>query len=65
MKNNVRILRKAMGLTQEQLAKRVGISRQSLNAIENNRMSPNLTHAFKITKALNQDLIEDVFIYEE
>lgn len=65
MKNNVRILRKAMGLTQEQLAKRVGISRQSLNATENNRMSPNLNHAFKITKALNQDLIEDVFIYEE
>lgn len=65
MKNNVRILRKAMGLTQEQLAKKVGISRQSLNAIENNRMSPNLIHAFKITKALNQDIIEDVFIYEE
>lgn len=65
MRNNVRILRKAMGLTQDQLAKKVGISRQSLNAIENNRMSPNLVHAFRITKALNQDIIEDVFIYEE
>ncbi|MBQ8017866.1 MAG: DUF4013 domain-containing protein [Methanobrevibacter sp.] len=35
MKNNVRILRKAMGLTQEQLAKKVGISRQSLSNLNN------------------------------
>ncbi|MEE1128586.1 MAG: helix-turn-helix transcriptional regulator [Methanobrevibacter sp.] len=65
MKNNIKQLRKAMGLTQEDLAKMVGISRQAMNAIENNRMSPNLLHAFKITIALNQKYIEDVFIYEE
>ena len=50
MKNNIKQLRKAMGLTQEDLAKMVGISRQAMNAIENNRMSPNLLHAFNAEK---------------
>ena len=54
MKNNIKVLRKSNGFTQEELAKRVGISRQAINAIENDRMSPNLIHAFKITKSLNQ-----------
>jgi len=65
MKNNIKILRKAKGITQEELAKEVGISRQAMNAIENNRMSPNLIHAFKITLCLNQKYIEDVFLYED
>lgn len=65
MKNNIKILRKAKGMTQEELANEVGISRQAMNAIENNRMSPNLIHAFKITFSLNQKYIEDVFLYEE
>ncbi|MBE6494990.1 MAG: helix-turn-helix transcriptional regulator [Methanobrevibacter thaueri] len=65
MKNNIKILRKAKGITQEELAKEVGISRQAMNAIENNRMSPNLIHAFKITFCLNQKYIEDVFLYED
>ena len=64
MKNNIKELRKEKGLTQDNLAKLVGISRQSINAIENNHMSPNLVHAFKITKALGKNYIEDVFLYE-
>lgn len=64
MENNIKILRRASNLTQEELAKKVGVSRQAINAIENNRMSPNLVHAFKITKALNQEFIEDVFIWK-
>ena len=57
--------RRSAGFTQEELAKRVVISRQAINAIENDRMSPNLIHAFKITKSLNQKYVEDVFTYEE
>ena len=65
MKNNIKVLRKSNGFTQEELAKRVGISRQAINAIENDRMSPNLIHAFKITNSLNQKYVDDVFTYEE
>lgn len=64
MKNNIKILRKEKGWTQEELANKVGISRQAMNAIENNRMTPNLIHAFKITFSLEQNYIEDVFIYD-
>ena len=55
MRNNLRIYRAIENITQEELAKRVGISRQAINAIENDRMSPNLIHAFKITKSLKTE----------
>ena len=65
LKTNIKEIRKANGLTQDDLASLVGVSRQTINAIENLRMSPTLILAFKITEALQQEKIEDVFIYKE
>lgn len=53
-----------MGLTQADLAKKIGVSRQTLNAIENGRYSPNLTIAYKITEVFNKEYVEDIFIKE-
>mgnify|MGYP002626703496 CR=1 FL=1 len=65
LSSNIKKFRKEMGLTQEELANRVGVSRQSINAIENGRMSPTLILAFRITYALNKEHIEEVFIYTD
>lgn len=65
LKTNIKEIRKANGLTQDDLAILVGVSRQTINAIENLRMSPTLILAFKITEALQQEKIEDVFIYKK
>lgn len=65
LSSNIKKFRKEMGLTQEELANRVGVSRQSINAIENERMSPTLILAFRITHALNKEHIEEVFIYTD
>jgi len=61
----IKALRKEMGLTQAELAKEIGVSRQTLNAIENGRYSPTLDIAYKITEVLNKKLVEDIFIKEE
>jgi putative transcriptional regulator len=65
LKTNIKEIRKEKGLTQDDLASIVGVSRQTINAIENLRMSPTLILAFRITAALQQEKIEDVFIYNE
>ena len=64
MKNRMKELRERDGLTQEQLSKKVGISRQSIVAIETGKYNPSLELAFKIAKEF-QCSIEDVFIFEE
>jgi len=64
MKNRVRELRKAYDLTQESLAKRVGVSRQSIVSIETGRYNPSLELAYKIARQFNLK-IEDVFIFED
>lgn len=43
MENKIRALRSEMGLSQEELARRCGVSRQTINAIENNKYDPTLT----------------------
>lgn len=53
MKNRIRDKRKQMGVSQEDLAKRCGVSRQTINAIENNKYDPTLTLAFRLAKELN------------
>jgi putative transcriptional regulator len=65
LKTNIKEIRKEKNLTQDDLAGMVGVSRQTINAIENLRMSPTLILAFRITAALQQEKIEDVFIYNE
>jgi len=63
MKNRIRVLRAEIGWSQAQLAKAVGIARQSLNAIENDRHDPSVSLAFAIASALGRR-IEEVFITE-
>ena len=49
---NLKALRKAKGLSQEELAKRCGVSRQTVNAIENNKYDPTLALAFHLAAEL-------------
>ena len=52
MDKGIRAKRKELGLSQEELAKRCGVSRQTVNAIENNKYDPTLTLAFHLAKEL-------------
>ena len=63
MKNNVRRLRKEKGLTQEQMAELIGVSRQTINAIEKEKFDPSLPNAFKIAKVFDLP-IEAFFFYD-
>lgn len=58
MKNKIFELRKQKGLTQEKLAKKCKVSRQTINAIENDRYDPTLRLAFKIAEALDTTVDE-------
>ena len=64
MENRVRELRERNGLTQEQLASRVGVSRQTIISIETGRYNPSLVLAYKLAKNFGRS-IEDVFIFSE
>jgi len=64
MKNRVRGLRKQKKLTQEQLGEIIGVSRQTINAIEKEKFDPSLPTAFKMAK-LFQLPIEEFFFFEE
>ncbi len=50
-------------MTQEELARRVGVTRQTIIAIEKNRYSPSLELAFRIARVFGES-VENVFIYE-
>lgn len=63
MKNKLKVFRAMHDLTQEQLAEKIGVSRQTVIAIESNKYLPSLGLAFKITK-LFKVKIEDIFFYE-
>ena len=61
--NNIRKLRfNAYEMTQQQLAEKLGVSRQTVNAIESGKYSPTLELAFKIAEIFNVTL-EEVFQY--
>lgn len=64
MKNNIRLYRAKNNLTQADLADRLGVSRQTINAIESDKYLPSLGLAFKIALLFNAK-IEDLFIYQE
>ncbi|HHT85849.1 MAG: helix-turn-helix transcriptional regulator [bacterium] len=64
MENRVRELREKNGLTQEQLASRVGVSRQTIISIETGRYNPSLVLAYKLAKNFGRS-IEEVFIFSE
>ncbi|MCJ7856162.1 helix-turn-helix transcriptional regulator [Lachnospiraceae bacterium NSJ-143] len=52
MQNNIRELRKSMDISQDELAKKCGVSRQTINAIENNKYDPTLSLAFSLAREL-------------
>ena len=64
MKNRLEEIRKAKGITQEELANGLGVSRQTVGSLENGRYNPSIILAFKIARFFNVS-IEEVFIYEE
>ena len=64
MKNRVRERRQGLGLTQEQLAERAGVSRQTIITIEGGRYDPSLPLALRLARLLGQR-VEDLFIDEE
>ena len=61
MENIIRNKRKELGLSQEELAKKCGVSRQTVNAIENNKYDPTLALAFCLAKEL-QITVDKLFI---
>lgn len=65
MKTNIKELRQEKGFSQEELAKAVGVTRQTINALENARYNPSLLLAYNITRILGGEHIEDVFILNE
>jgi len=60
MKNKIRVLRAERRWSQAELAERVGVSRNSINSIENGHFDPSLTLAFAIADAF-ESRIEDIF----
>ncbi|MDU2583474.1 MAG: helix-turn-helix transcriptional regulator [Anaerococcus hydrogenalis] len=64
MINIIKNLRKEMGLRQEDLAKKLGVSRQTIIAIENNKYDPSLELAIKISVFFNKT-VNDIFLFED
>lgn len=64
MKNSIRISRAEMRVTQQQLAESVGVSRQTINAIEGGRFIPSTVLALKIARFFGKT-VESVFSLEE
>ena len=64
LKNKLDELRKLKGLTQEEFAKELRVSRQTISAIENGKYNPSLELAFEIALYFNKT-IEEVFMYEK
>jgi len=62
MKTKIVEYRKKLNLTQEELAEKVGVTRQTIISLEQERYNPSLQLAYNITKALKKKNIEDVFI---
>jgi len=60
MKNEVRNLRTALGLSQEELAKATGVSRQTINSIEKERYTPSLPLAIALARHFKRS-VEEVF----
>lgn len=64
MKNRLKVLRAENDYTQEALADIIGVSRQTINAIEKEKFDPSLPTAFRISRLFNLP-IEDIFHFEE
>jgi putative transcriptional regulator len=63
MKNNIRVERAILRITQQQLAEMIGVSRQTINAIEADKYVPSTVLALKIAKVCNKR-VDDIFFLE-
>ncbi len=64
MKNNLRVERAIKNITQEELAKQISVSRQTINAMESNKYIPSTMLALKIARYFGKP-VEDIFQLEE
>ena len=64
MKNRIEEIRNERGMRQEELAKLLGVSRQTISSLENGRYNPSIMLAYKIAKYFDMT-IEEVFLFEE
>jgi putative transcriptional regulator len=64
MKNNLKVYRAMQDLTQKELANDLGVTRQTIIAIEKDKYDPSLILAFKIARFFEVQ-IEDIFSYDE
>lgn len=62
--NKIKIFRATFNMTQEELANKVGVTRQTIIAIEKNKYVPSLNLAFRIAKTFHEK-IENIFQYQE
>jgi len=63
MKNSIKVERAIHGFTQEELAKKVSVSRQTINAMEANKYVPSTVLALKIAKVFHKS-VEEIFTLE-
>ena len=64
MENKIEAIRKEQGILQEEFAKAMGVSRQTISSLENGRYNPSILLAHKIAKFFEMT-IEEVFVFEE
>ena len=64
MKNRIETIRKEREILQDEMAKALGVSRQTISSLENGRYNPSIMLAYKIAKYFGMT-IEDIFVFEE
>ena len=64
MKNRIEQIRKERGILQDEMAKAMGVSRQTISSLENGRYNPSILLAYKIARFFEMT-IEEVFIFAE
>ena len=64
MKNRIEEIRKQRGIRQDELAKLMGVSRQTISSLETGKYNPSIFLAFKIARYFDMT-IEEVFLFEE
>ena len=64
MKNRIEAIRKERGIRQDEFARSMGVSRQTISSLENGRYNPSILLAYKIARYFGMT-IEEVFIFEE
>ena len=64
MKNRIEEIRRERGIRQEEFARTLGVSRQTISSLENGRYNPSILLAYRIARYFSMS-IEEVFIFEE